>query len=304
MFHPMSWRMIVGFVAAAAAAWGAPPAVGAEATATFRDVAYGTVEPRQQTLDVYLTSAAGPRPTVVFIHGGGFVAGDKSPCPSYILEPYLASGFHVVSVNYRLAPAHRFPAALEDVAAAVALVRRRAGAWRVDAERLVLTGESAGGLISALAGARLTGAERVAAVIPMCGEVDLELRIAEDPCCRDGQIGAPPSGGCISGGLGAFLGFSELRTDEERAVVRAASTVAQIHPDMPPYLLAHGTRDFGVPLEQSVSLYAAMTRAKLDCTLLPVVGGGHGNWTPAQWSDVNRQIQAWLAERLKISPAP
>src|SRR3954449_7343220 len=65
-------------------------------------------------LDAYLLSGPGPHPAVVFVHGGGFVCGDKPPCLSYILAPFLEHGYSVVSVNYRLAPQHPFPAAAED----------------------------------------------------------------------------------------------------------------------------------------------------------------------------------------------
>jgi alpha-L-fucosidase 2 len=214
------------------------------------------------------------------------------------LETFSGHGYSVFSVNYRLAPRHPFPAATDDVSAAVVFIKQHADRWRVDPKRMVLTGESAGGLISAHAGATLRGANQVAAVIPFFGEVDLELRISENPCAMDGQTYPRPPGGCISKGLGAFLGFMELTDEAQRKTLRAASTVTHIRRDMPPYLLIHGTRDFGVPFEQSVSLHEAMTRIGADCTLLPVVGGGHGNWTPEQWKEVIAAELAWLEKKL------
>jgi dipeptidyl aminopeptidase/acylaminoacyl peptidase len=134
--------------------------------------------------------------------------------------------------------------------------------------------------------------------VPMCGKFDLELRIAEDPCHVNGQSIPCPSGGCISPGLAAFFGFDSLTTDAQRATLRAASTVDHLHADMPPYLLIHGTRDLGVPYEQSVSLQQAMTKIGADCTLLPVIGGGHGNWTRDQWQTVTDAELAWLEQRI------
>jgi acetyl esterase/lipase len=262
------------------------------------DIAYQADGEATSKLDVYLHPSSAVHRAIVYVHGGGFVTGDKRPCPNHILGPALKHGYSVVSVNYRLAPQHPFPAAIEDVSAAVRFVKAQASQWRINPDRLVLTGESAGGLISALTGAKLVGDDQVAAVMPMYGEVDLELRVSENPCAVDMKAIERPPGGCISNGLGAFLGFKEIKTDADRATIRAASTVAQVHDRMPPYLLIHGTRDFGVPFEQSVSLEQAMKKRGQDCTLLPVVGGGHGNWTPDEWQEVMNFAMRWLDEKL------
>jgi acetyl esterase len=262
------------------------------------DVAYAEADHQPLLLDAYLQQGGKPHSAVVYVHGGGFVTGDKRPCPSYILDAYSRRGFSVFSVNYRLAPQHPFPAAIDDVTEAIAFIKQRATQWNIDPARMVLTGESAGGLISALVGAKLEGNNRVAAIIPLFGETDLELRVSEDPCCMDGRAAARPHGGCISPGLAAFLGFHQVTNEAQREKLRSASTVTYVRRDMTPYLLIHGTRDFGVPFEQSVSLQHAMQKCGADCTLLPVVGGGHGNWSPAQWQDVEAATFEWLGQRL------
>ena len=262
------------------------------------DVAYKEDGEATAKLDLYLHPSPGTHRAIVYVHGGGFVTGDKRPCPNHILGPALQHGYSLVSVNYRLAPQHPFPAAIEDVSAAIHFIKAHGAEWGIDPKGLVLTGESAGGLISALTGAKLVGEDRVAAVMPMYGEVDLELRVTENPCAVDMKAIERPPGGCISNGLGAFLGFKEIKSNADRATIRAASTVAQIHDHMPPYLLIHGTRDFGIPYEQSVSLEQAMKKRRQDCTLLPIVGGGHGNWTPEQWREVMSFAMQWLDEKL------
>jgi acetyl esterase/lipase len=263
-----------------------------------KDIVYSHVDGEDVSLDAYLQPSPGPHPAVIFVHGGGYVAGDKAPCPHYILEPFLGHGYSVFSINYRLAPKHKFPTQIDDVIAAIRFVRGHASERRIDPDRLVLTGESAGGLITGLVGVKLAGNDRLAAVVPMCGEFDLQMRISEDPCHVNGQTIPCPAGGCFSPGLTAFFGFDSLNTDEQRATLRAASTVENLHPGMPPYLLIHGTRDFGVPYEQSVSLQQAMNKAGGDCTLLPVIKGGHGNWTREQWQAATDAELDWLDQKI------
>lgn len=267
-----------------------------------KDVAYGAGKRETSRLDAYLHPAAGRHPAIIYIHGGGFVTGDKSACSPRLLKAALQNGYSVFSVNYRVGAENPFPAAIEDVTEATRFVRKNADRWNVDADRLVLTGESAGGLISALSGATMQGADQVAAVVPMFGEFDLILRVSEDPCAVDMKAIPRPPGGCISGGLAAFLGFDAVRTDANRETLRAASTVSHVRAEMPPYLLIHGTRDFGIPYEQAVSLHERMINAGADCTLIPVVGGGHGNWTDQEWNDVIDAMMKWLETKLATTP--
>ncbi len=136
------------------------------------------------------------------------------------------------------------------------------------------------------------------------GEHDLPLRVSEDPCCADGRTFARPEGGCIAAGLAAFLGFSTLSPENEKTL-RSASATTHVHADMPPYLLVHGTRDFGVPFEQSVSLQQTMLRAGADCTLVPVVGGGHGGWTAPSMQHYRTDVERWLRAKLRLTaPTP
>lgn len=120
-----------------------------------RDVAYGTPSEPARVLDVYRPhDSAEPhphlRPAVLYVHGGGFRILSKDTHWVMALA-YARRGYVVFNVDYRLAPAHRFPAALEDVCAAYAWVVHNAARYGADAEQLVLAGESAGAnLVAAL----------------------------------------------------------------------------------------------------------------------------------------------------------
>ncbi len=112
-----------------------------------RDQAYGA-DPRH-LLDVFEPQAAGaPRPVLVFVHGGGFVAGDKhrpgSPYQDNVALWAVRHGMVGVNMTYRLAPQHPWPAGAMDVGAAVAWVRSHAAEHGGDPDRIILMGTSAG----------------------------------------------------------------------------------------------------------------------------------------------------------------
>jgi len=118
---------------------------------TWSNVPYGK-HPRQ-VLDVYQADTQNPAPVLFFIHGGGWMQGDKSH-PDF-LEQALKSGISVVAIHYRLIPdaiaekvAPPVKAPLEDAAHALQFVRSRAGEWKLDPARIAACGGSAGGFSS------------------------------------------------------------------------------------------------------------------------------------------------------------
>lgn len=114
----------------------------------IRDIAYGPDE--RHRLDVFTdASADAPKPVLLFVHGGGFIAGDKhsegSPFYTNVGAWAANNGFAGVNMTYRLAPAHSWPAGIEDIRRAVEFIREQGGGYGLDASRIFLMGQSAGG---------------------------------------------------------------------------------------------------------------------------------------------------------------
>jgi triacylglycerol lipase len=130
---------------------GMPPDV-----AVTRDTVYGSGE--RNRLDVFTTSAAASRPVLLFVHGGGFVMGDKSSpgSPYYDNVGVWAArrGYIGVTIAYGLAPASRYPSGAVDLAAAIRWVRANIAAYGGDPRAIVVMGQSAGAIHAATYAAR------------------------------------------------------------------------------------------------------------------------------------------------------
>ncbi|MFK4759823.1 alpha/beta hydrolase fold domain-containing protein [Microbacterium sp. ZW T5_45] len=220
---------------------------------------------RPLTADLHLPSDRGrPSPVVVFVHGGGWLRGSRRIfCPGFSEEEtfgaVMARGRAVLSIDYRLSGEAAFPAPLDDVVAAIDWVRDDGAAgYGLDAERIALWGESAGGHLAALAALRPGSSVR--AVVDWYGPSDLALLLADAD-----ERGGPTREQSLLGGSGAY----------SDALVRAASPRFAARPDAPPFLLAHGTADDLVPPVHSEVLAQALTDAGAHAELQLVPRAGH-----------------------------
>lgn len=110
----------------------------------FDDISYGPYG-TENLLDIYvMKNVTKPGPTIVNIHGGGWVYGSKEVYQFYCMS-LAQRGFTVVNINYRLAPETLFPGAVEDINAAITFLEKEGYKYYVDKDRLVLVGDSAGG---------------------------------------------------------------------------------------------------------------------------------------------------------------
>src|SRR3990172_4534887 len=130
---------------------GAAPPV---ALRVLRDIPYTTgpaADPRLQSLDLYLPEGKSNFPTILFIHGGGLMRGDKLSDGFHALVDFFAAqGIGVASANYRLSPAAKHPAHVQDVARAFAWLHQNAAQYGGDRNRIFVMGSSSGGHLAAL----------------------------------------------------------------------------------------------------------------------------------------------------------
>jgi arylformamidase len=120
--------------------------VGAqEPAATHSDVSYGPHP--MNVLDFWRAEGDGPRPLLVYIHGGGWIGGDKKQ-PDARFRPFLEKGISYAAINYRLTGEAPLPAPVHDAARAIQFIRSRAKEWNIDTQRIALTGGSAGACTS------------------------------------------------------------------------------------------------------------------------------------------------------------
>jgi acetyl esterase/lipase len=194
-----------------------PPYDGVDVT---RDVAYGSHE--RHRLDLFAAPGSQGRAVVLFVHGGGFVRGDKStpgtPHNENVGLWACRAGMVGATMNYRLAPEHRFPAGAEDVAAAVAWLRASVAEHGGDPERIVLVGSSAGAThiagYAALPDLHPGGAPGIRGLVLLSGAYDLpsfddEAVLGPYFGDRAGWEAASPLAGLVASGLPVLLAVAE-----------------------------------------------------------------------------------------------
>ena len=251
------------------------------------NITYLTANNWDAKLDVYTPrEAAGPLPTLIYIHGGGWVRGTKESNVLRLL-PYLEMGWAVVNVEYRLGPVSLAPAAVEDCRCALRWIIRNAEEYNFDISRLVVSGNSAGGHLSLTTGMlpASAGLERqcpgqeelkVAAIVNWYGITDV-VDLLEGENERSYAV--------------AWLAGM---TDRE-AVARRVSPLTYVRADLPPVMTIHGDADPTVPYTHATQLKEALDQAGVSNELVTVPGGGHGGFTSEEMIDIFTKIRSFLS---------
>lgn len=206
-----------------------------------------------------------PRPAIVFVHGGGWIGGEKTTTANDLLAE---AGFFTVSIDYRLTDVAQFPAQIHDVKAAIRWVRMHAAEWNVDPEKIGVWGSSAGGHLAALcavtngvgwyAGDSNDGVSSdVQCAVPICPPTDFlidwyaagNMQVHDEAeMCLHGLIGGPAT--------------------EHPELARQASPLWQLSESAVPQLVIQGGADDLVPAGQVRAYVSALMQHGADVTYL------------------------------------
>ena len=270
----------MGLAAATLAAQSQNPPFRLPAGVDLRpDLVYATVGSRDLHLDLFLPGAgSGPFPAVVYIHGGGWSAGNRMAFRRQAAD-MATKGFAGACIEYRLSQEAKYPAALHDSKAAVRWLRANAARFHIDGNRIGAAGGSAGGHLAAMLGttagiAEFDGEEggagistrvmAVAAFNPALDFADFAKRDAE----------------AANRAVTLFLGASYADKPE---LWKAASPVRHVNSRSAAFLFLHGDADSTVPYRQSVAMMEKLKAAGVRAELFTAPGAKHGFFNAPPW---------------------
>jgi triacylglycerol lipase len=231
------------------------PVAGVKAT---RDVAYGSGP--KETLDVFTTEAkAGPKPILIFVHGGGFVGGDKSRTPEGQPSPFydntmlwaVSHGMVGVNINYEWAPKAQYPVVQRQIAQAVAWARANAASFGGDPGHIILWGHSAG---AAHVGSFVAHPETYADVA---------------------GARAPVAAAVMTSGLYEFAAPKDNVYYGPVATLAERSSTAGLIKSKVPLFVIHAELDPPFMVDEAHKLDAALTAAGRDHQFLTAAKHGH-----------------------------
>jgi acetyl esterase/lipase len=252
------------------------------------NITYQVGNQYESKLDVYLPrNGAKPAPTVVYIHGGGWVGGTKESVVLRLL-PYMKLGMAVVNVEYRLARVSLAPAAVADCRCALRWVVEHAEEHGFDTSRIVVTGGSAGGHLSLTTGMLDSSAGldnecpgnkplKVAAIVNFYGITDV-----------NDLLGGPNEKSYAVRWLGSLA--------DAQQVARRVSPLTYVRKGLPPILTIHGDADPTVPYQHAVRLKQALDAAGVPNELLTIPGGKHGGFTNEETLQIQKTIDQFLTK--------
>lgn len=251
------------------------------------NIVYKTINSTDLKLDIYRPKGKKDdlRPTLIFIHGGGWTAGTKESYSLRVL-PWMQVGWTVVNVEYRLAKDALAPAAVKDCRCALRWVFSNAEKHNVNRNQIVVSGQSAGGHLALITG-MLTSADgfddecpggeepKVAAIVNWFGISNVSDLLA----------GANMKSYAVQ-----WLGN---QTDKEE-IARKVSPLNYVRVGLPPIFTVHGDADPTVPYDQSVKFHAALTKANVINQLVTITNGRHGDFNRAESLQIYSAIREFL----------
>lgn len=251
----------------------------------LRDLAYADTDNPRQKLDLYLPKARKsdkPLPVIVFIHGGGWKAGDKTSGLGNVSRFVQSGEYAGVSVGYRLTNEAQWPAQIHDCKAAIRWIKAHAKEYNLDASKIGVWGTSAGGhLVSHLGtsgdvkelegtlGKHMDQNSSVTCVVNFFGPENF-VTMVRQPSTVDRTKGKEYPEALLLGGA----------VPDREAVAREASPVTHVSKGDAAFFTAHGTKDPLVPYAQGEEIHAALQKSGVPSLLQEMTNGGHGFRSP------------------------
>jgi acetyl esterase/lipase len=283
------------------------------------NVTYRTASNQQLKMDIYYRrGVTTPQPTLVYMHGGFWVAGAKETAIMGLL-PWLEMGWNVVNVEYRLGvandPTTLAPAAVDDCFCALRFIAALPANYNIDKNRIVVTGESAGGHLSLSMG-----------IIPESVGLGRECAGAAAPPAPPAARGAAPAAPAPSStpvtlpplpkvaAVINWYGITDVPdviqgTNRQPAAVRwfgdmanpldvakKVSPLTYVRAGLPPIITIHGDADRTVPYPEAVRLHEALAKVNVPNQLVTVPNGGHGGFTAEERTRIYTAIREFLTK--------
>ena len=245
------------------------------------DITYSVANNTDLKLDLYLPrDVKTPRPTLVLFHGGGWVDGAKERNVMYLL-PYLSMGWTVVNVEYRIARNSLAPAAVEDCRCSLRWIVYHAKEYNIDTSKIVLTGTSAGGHLSLIAG-----------MLPMGNPFDRQCPTDSSTKWNSGTepeikvaaivnfFGIADVADLLDGPNAKHYAMEWLGSRADRVeLAKQLSPVNYAKAGGPPVITIHGENDNVAPYSGAVRLHDALQKAGVKNRLITIKGRGHGGFS-------------------------
>lgn len=290
---------------------------------------YKVVDDVKIQADLYRPPAKRACPVVVWIHGGALIVGSRTSVPERLLSLCQQEGYALVSIDYRLAPEVKVPDVIADVKDFFKWLHEDAARkFNLDADRILVSGGSAGGYLTMMTGVCIQPRPKALVAYWGYGDVDGEWYTQPSEFYRqsepliDKQVAYAAVGGHVLTGTepgsdeqaarGRFYRYlrqNGLWTREITGFDPATQTdkldefcpVRTLTSDYPPILMVHGTVDTDVPYELSANMAAALKKVGVSHELVTVEGAGHGlsGGDPKLVEDAQQRALDFIRQQLK-----
>lgn len=260
---------------------------------------YRRVDNCEIRAEVMSGSGSGPRPGVLWIHGGALISGSRKGVRPEQMRRLNEAGFTVVSIDYRLAPETKLPGILSDVQEAYRWLRSQGPQlFSVDPSRIAVAGQSAGGYLTLMCGMMLRPRPKALVSFYGYGDVAAEWYAKPDPfysrqpaVTREEAMSVvgtqPVSDPPPDNKRGRFYLYTRqqglwpklvagLDPLKERNALMRYCPQYNVKRGHPPTMLLHGDQDTDVPFEQSKQMAEALRRQQIKCEFVEMSGLGHG----------------------------